>query len=148
MNDGSTASAGLPHQYPFRLVDRIVRAPSGDRFEGAVEARVSAGGRAVAAEAWGSPLLLAEAVAQSALLLQGGDPAVGRRGFLAGLDGFVIDRPPRAGDTLTIEVRLAARFGAIVRFEGRVTCGAEEIARGAVLVRQGGLVSPAPPEAG
>ena len=34
------------------------------------------------------PLLLAEAIAQSALLLEGGDPEAGRTGFLAGLDGF------------------------------------------------------------
>jgi hypothetical protein len=88
-------------------------------------------------EVWQSPLLLVEAMAQSALLLEGGDPEIGRRGFLAGIDGFEATRAPRAGETLTVEVRLAAKFGAIVRFEGEVTADGERIARGGILVRKG-----------
>ena len=71
------------------------------------------------------------------LLLEGGDVELGRTGFLAGLDGFEAARAPRAGETLTVDVRLSARFGPVVRFDGEVTSGGEQIARGGILVRQG-----------
>ena len=88
-------------------------------------------------EAWRSPLLLAEAMAQSALLLEGGDVDIGRRGFLAGIENFEAQRPPRAGETLRVDVRLAARFGAMVRFESEVHAGEVRIARGSIIVRRG-----------
>jgi hypothetical protein len=88
-------------------------------------------------ESWGSSLLYAEAIAQAALLLEGGDPDRARSGFLAGIENFSAERTPRAGETLEISVRLAARFGAVVRFDGEVQSGAEVLARGSVLVRQG-----------
>ncbi len=103
---------------------------------------VSANARAAGGEAWLSPLLLAEAIAQSALLLEGGDPRIGRTGYLAGIEDFRVSRSPRAGETLEVRVRLAARFGAIVKFDGEVLCGAESLASGSVLVRQGGGLSP------
>ena len=78
----------LPHAYPFRFVDTVVLERNADFSEGTVSLRVSANGRAAMGESWGSPLLLAEAIAQSALLLEGGDADLGRRGFLAGLDGL------------------------------------------------------------
>jgi 3-hydroxymyristoyl/3-hydroxydecanoyl-(acyl carrier protein) dehydratase len=130
-----TASARLPHAYPFRFVETVITPE--DRARGTVLARVTSGGRATAGEGWGSPLLLAEAIAQAALALQGGDPETQRRGYLAGIDGLEISRIPRVGDALQIDVRLSARFGAIVRFEGVVRCGEERIASGAVLVREG-----------
>jgi 3-hydroxymyristoyl/3-hydroxydecanoyl-(acyl carrier protein) dehydratase len=86
---------------------------------------------------WGSSVLLAEALAQAALLLQGGDAQAGRKGFLAGIDGFEVSRLPEAGESLQVVVRLAARFGAVIKFEGEVKSGAETVARGAILVRQG-----------
>jgi 3-hydroxymyristoyl/3-hydroxydecanoyl-(acyl carrier protein) dehydratase len=131
------AVSDLPHVYPFRFVDTVVRPPGPDFGEGAVCARISAGARAAMGGAWGSPALLAEAIAQAALLLEGGDPEAGRRGFLAGIEGFEIRRTPEAGETLTVGVRLSARYGAIVKFEGEVRSGSESIARGAILVRRG-----------
>jgi 3-hydroxyacyl-[acyl-carrier-protein] dehydratase len=127
----------LPHGYPFRFVDVVLREKDAEFTGGTVAARVSANGRAAMGEAWGSPLLLAEAMAQSALLLEGGDADVGRRGFLAGIEGFEAERAPRAGETLRVDVRLAARFGAMVRFEGEVRAGDALIARGAIIVRRG-----------
>jgi 3-hydroxymyristoyl/3-hydroxydecanoyl-(acyl carrier protein) dehydratase len=127
----------LPHAYPFRFVDTVLEPRNADFSRGTVGVSVSANGRASAGEGWQSPLLLAEAIAQSALLLEGGDPEVGRTGFLAGLDGFQVKRLPRAGETLEVRVRLSARFGAIVKFDGEVFCGAETLARGRVLVRKG-----------
>jgi 3-hydroxyacyl-[acyl-carrier-protein] dehydratase len=127
----------LPHAYPFRFVDTVVRERNADFSEGTVSLRVSADGRAAMGESWGSPLLLAEAIAQSALLLEGGDADLGRRGFLAGLDGLELTRAPIAGETLFVEVRLAGRFGAMAKFDGLVRSGGETLARGSILVRKG-----------
>ena len=129
--------APLPHAYPFRFVDRVLEERDEAFTRGLVGLTVSAGQRAASGPAWGSPLLLAEAIAQSALLLQGGDPEIGRTGFLAGVDNFSASRAPRAGERLTVAVRLAARFGTLVKFEGRIRSEGEEIARGEILVRTG-----------
>jgi 3-hydroxymyristoyl/3-hydroxydecanoyl-(acyl carrier protein) dehydratase len=136
-----TASRGFPHAYPFRFADLILEERNADFSRGRVRVSVTANGRAAMGERWGSPLLLAEAIAQAALLLEGGDPETGRQGFLAGIDGFVARRPPLAGETLCVDVRLAARFGAIVRFEGEVTSGGESIAHGGILVRKAAAVT-------
>jgi 3-hydroxyacyl-[acyl-carrier-protein] dehydratase len=132
-----STSASLPHGYPFRFVDTVVREKNADFSEGTVRLRVAANARGAMGESWRSPLLLAEAIAQAALLLEGGDADLGRGGFLAGLDGLEMARAPFAGETLSVDVRLAARFGAIVKFEGLVRSGDETLARGAVLVRRG-----------
>ena len=134
---------GLPHAYPFRFVESVVEPRNADFSRGSVRVAVSANGRAAAGEEWQSPLLLAEAIAQSALMLEGADPEIGRTGFLAGIDAFEVSRAPRAGETLEVRVRLAARFGALVKFDGEVLCGTESLARGSVLVRQG-TAAPAP----
>lgn len=127
----------LPHVYPFRFVDAVMRAAGPDFDQGRVSARITAGARAAMGAGWSSAALLAEMIAQAALLLQGGDPDVGRRGFLAGIEAFEIHRLPEAGETLTIDIRLSARFGAIVKFEGQIRSGSERVAGGAILVRQG-----------
>jgi len=129
--------ADLPHVYPFRFVDAIT-APADQAFQGGrVRIRVSANGRAAMGETWQSPLLCAEAIAQAALLLEGGTAADGRRGFLAGIQDYRVERLPEAVETLEVEVRLAARFGPLVRFDGRVSSEGREVAGGTVLVRQG-----------
>ena len=131
-------SADLPHAYPFRFVDVVLRPAGPDFSEGRVSAAVTANGRFAGDGVSGSgSTLLAEALAQAALLLQGGDPEVGRRGFLAGIDDFQVERLPQPGDQLQIDVRLTARFGSIVKFEGEVRSGSETLARGGILVRQG-----------
>lgn len=141
-------SASLPHTYPFRLIDTVLEGPPTltqgptaseiPPLQGTVLARVSANSRVVGGEqAWASPQLLAEAIAQAALLVGRDDSEMGRRGFLAGIDGFEVARLPRAGETLSISVRLFARFGAVVKFDGEIRCGEEIIARGSVLVKEG-----------
>jgi len=127
----------LPHTYPFRFVDAVATERNADFSRGTVTVRVTADARAAMGEGWMSPLLMAEAIAQAALLLEGGDADLGRRGFLAGIDGLEIFRSPRAGETLAVDVRLTARFGAMVRFDGSVRSDDEILARGAVLVRKG-----------
>jgi 3-hydroxymyristoyl/3-hydroxydecanoyl-(acyl carrier protein) dehydratase len=127
----------LPHGYPFRFVDTVLAEPDAGFSGGRIRVRVTANSRAAMGEMWQSPLLHAEAIAQAALLLEGGDPESFRNGFLAGIEGFEAVRAPQAGETLEIRVRLAARFGAVVRFEGEVFSEGEPIARGAILVRKG-----------
>jgi 3-hydroxymyristoyl/3-hydroxydecanoyl-(acyl carrier protein) dehydratase len=136
-------TAGLPHAYPFRFADTVLERPDAGFSGGSVRVRVSANGRASMGETWQSPLLLAEAIAQAALLLEGGDSEAARKGFLVGIDDFEAARVPRAGETLEVRVRLTARFGAVVRFDGEVYSDGEAIARGAILVRKG--ESPAGP---
>jgi 3-hydroxyacyl-[acyl-carrier-protein] dehydratase len=131
------STPALPHAYPFRFVDTVVLEKNHDFSEGTVSLQVTGNARASMGGAWPSPLLLAEAIAQAALLLEGGDADLGRRGFLAGLDGLELARSPVPGETLTVEVRLAARFGAMVKFEGTVRTGDETLAKGAILVRKG-----------
>jgi hypothetical protein len=118
-------------------VDTVISERDPDFSRGTVETRVSANGRATEGVAWASPVLLAEAIAQAALALEGGDPEIQSRGFLAGIDSFEVARVPSAGESLQIEVRLAARFGAIVRFDGVVWSAGERLAAGSILVRQG-----------
>lgn len=140
------ATAGLPHAYPFRFADTVLEKPAAGVSGGRVRVRVTANGRAAMGEGWRSPLLHAEAIAQAALLLEGGEPESFRNGFLAGIDGFEVVRAPRAGETLEVRVRLTARFGAVVRFDGEVYSEGEAIARGTILVRKG--ESPAAPAVG
>ena len=130
-------TAALPHGYPFRFVDTVLQGLGPGVSGGRVRARVSANGRAAMGAGWQSPLLLAEAIAQATLLLEAGDPEAGKRGFLAGIQGLEMTRPPQAGETLEVEVRLAGSFGPVFRFDGRVLCGDEVLATGSVLVRKG-----------
>lgn len=130
-------TAELPHAYPFRFADVVSAPPDAEFAGGRVRIRVSANARAAMGEGWQSPLLCAEAIAQAALLLQGGTAADGRRGFLAGIQDFRVHRLPEAGETLEVEIRIAGRFGPLARFDGRVSSGGEEVAAGSVLVRQG-----------
>ncbi len=127
----------LPHSYPFRFVDTVLAPAGADFGQGSISARLTANGRAAMGGGSISATLLAEMLAQAALLLQGGDAAVGRRGFLAGIDGFEVVRLPQAGESLRVDVRLTARFGSVIRFEGEVRSGFDTVARGAILVRQG-----------
>jgi len=132
-----TATTGFPHGYPFRFADVVLEERNSDFSRGRVRVSVTANGRAAMGERWGSPLLLIEAIAQAALLLEGGDAETGRRGFLAGIEGFEASRPPIAGEMLSIDVRLSARFGSMARFDGDVTSAGESIAHGGVFVRRG-----------
>jgi len=125
----------LPHAFPFRFADGVVERTG--PAQGRVRASVTA--NAAAVRATGFPAaVLAELVAQSALLLEGGDAALGRKGFLAGISDFAVERLPEPGDVLTVDVAIAGRLGDTVKFEG-VVRDAEggAIARGAVTVKQG-----------
>lgn len=128
----------LPHTYPFRFVNTVLRPAGADFADGVVSAAVTGGDRIAMGERWSSSVYLAEAMAQAALLLEGRDPAVGRQGFLAGIDGFEVGRLPDAGERLEVAVRMAARFGPVVKFDAEIRSGPETVARGSFLVRRGG----------
>ncbi len=125
----------LPHVFPFRFADAVVA--SSGRAEGRVRAVVSAAAQA----SRGGPLaatLYGELIAQAALLLEGGDAVLGRRGFLAGISDLVVTREAVPGDVLDVDVSVAGKFGDSVKFDGKVCDAAgAEIARGSVVVRQG-----------
>lgn len=127
----------LPHQYPFRFVDAVLEERDAAFSRGRVSMTVTAGQRACSGPDWEMPFLLAEAIAQSALLLEGGDPGIGRSGFLAGIDGFSVERPPSPGERLSIEVALVARYGPIVRFRGVIEGEPGVVAKGEIVVRRG-----------
>jgi 3-hydroxymyristoyl/3-hydroxydecanoyl-(acyl carrier protein) dehydratase len=132
----SPARDELPHVYPFRFVERTLekRGPA----EGRVRALVTVNGRRTEAGEALPPLTLVEVVAQAALLLEGGDPGMGRSGFLAGVSDFTFETAPRSGDLLEVDVRIAGVLGPIVRFEGTVTDGeGRRVCSGAVTVKKG-----------
>jgi 3-hydroxymyristoyl/3-hydroxydecanoyl-(acyl carrier protein) dehydratase len=125
----------LPHAFPFRFADGVIERTG--PAEGRVRASVTADAATVRATGFPAAVL-AELVAQSALLLQGGDAALGRKGFLAGVSDFSLERVPVPGDVLTVDVKIAGRLGDAVKFEGVVTDGeGGAVARGAVTVKQG-----------
>ena len=130
------APEALPHAWPFRFVERTVerRGPA----EGRVRALVAVNGRRTERGEALPPLTLVEVVAQAALLLDGGDPGIGRTGFLAGVSGFEFERTPVSGDLLDVDVRVAGVLGPVVRFEGTVTDGeGRRVCSGAVTVKKG-----------
>jgi 3-hydroxymyristoyl/3-hydroxydecanoyl-(acyl carrier protein) dehydratase len=137
-----TEKPALPHHWPFRFVDVVVErsGPPGqtEGLGGKVRTLVSANGRAASGEAWGNRAILAEALAQAAFAVAS-DPereGAGGRVFLGGIRDFVAIRPPRAGESLEIDVRMAGAFGAVARFDGEVRAGQETLARGSILVHR------------
>jgi len=91
------STATFPHAYPFRFVDTVAQQPDAAFQGGRARIRVTANARVAMGEGWQSPLLLAEAIAQTALLLEGGDAGAGRRGYLAGIQEMTLERAPRSG---------------------------------------------------
>lgn len=123
----------LPHAYPFRLVDRTVEVTG--PASGRVRAVVTTGQRF---PAYALPATLCEMLAQAVLLIEGGDADLGRSGFLTGISDFQIERLPDPGDVLTIDVRLAGRFGPTVKFEGEIRDDTgQKVAAGALTVKKG-----------
>jgi hypothetical protein len=73
-------------------------------------------------------------MAQAAALLLQASGEGERQLSLAGFEGIECDRAPSAGDRLEIEVRLEARFGAVLRVAAVVRSEGEAIARGSLLL--------------
>jgi 3-hydroxymyristoyl/3-hydroxydecanoyl-(acyl carrier protein) dehydratase len=107
----------LPHAYPFRFADRTLERTG--PAAGRVRALVSAGGRGTSGGMF-ERALVGELMAQAALLLEGGDPQIGRSGFLAGFSDLSVEREARAGDALTVDIAISGRMGPVVRFDATV----------------------------
>lgn len=110
-----------PHRFPFEFVDRVD----------------SNGPRAlVASNSWwlrgDGPLTLpwlVEAAAQAAARVLDPRPSEGGRLALAAIDQASLDRPVVAGETIDLQMRLVGRFRDLIRVEGVVRSGGEEIGR-------------------
>ena len=102
----------LPHQFPFRLVDRL----DGGRIVLVLSTNASwVRGADDLPRALGIEIL-----AQAAMLLL--PDGLGReRGLLAGIDRAEFQRGIRAGDRLTVEATALGGFGKVMKVEGRVT---------------------------
>lgn len=120
----------LPHEIPFRSASSAV----------VVNERIARGTRLVTAcdALPGSPpeLMLLEAMAQVAGMVAFQES--GKRGSLAGIDGFTIERLPVEGDRIDIEIELVAELGQLFRFEGRAHLGERLIASGRFYLSGGG----------
>ncbi len=125
----------LPHAYPFRFADRTLERTG--PAAGRVRALVSAGGRGTSGGMLESAFV-GELMAQAALLLEGGDPQIGRGGFLAGFSDVSVERVPGAGDALIVDVAISGRMGLVARFDATVHDDAGRlVARGSFTVRKG-----------
>lgn len=128
--------APLPHVFPFRFVE-TVRSPFTNDGAGSVRAVVSSDARAIRHLTFVPLPLAIEMMAQAALLLQGGDPATGRKGFLAGIGGARLLAAIRPGDELDIRVRMTARLGPVARFSASIWSGPRLVARSELSVKSG-----------
>ncbi len=103
----------LPHAFPFRLVERA------EDVGGLRTAVVLASGGGFLAPGTPWPVtLVAEAIAQSILLVAERPVNAGTL-RLVGIDGVRLLQPVTAGDRLEIEVRRAAGYAALQRFDCR-----------------------------
>jgi len=116
----------LPHEFPFRLVDR----PQA----GVARVAVSANefwDRGLAARGAG---LWLEAMAQSAALTLEGAGAGAGRMALAGVERFLVHRSPAAGELVHISARLEAGFGPVVRVAAIAEDSEGTVAEGVLLL--------------
>ncbi|MEB2283984.1 MAG: acyl-[acyl-carrier-protein]--UDP-N-acetylglucosamine O-acyltransferase [Polyangiaceae bacterium UTPRO1] len=123
----------LPQGYPQRLIDRVTVCEAGRLL--VARKGVTAGEPFFAGHFPGRPVmpgvLMCEALAQaSALLVARSDPppAAGATLAVTGLERVRFRQPVVPGDTLEIEVAVAARTPAAWRFRGRVRAGGALVA--------------------
>jgi len=121
----------LPHEYPFRLLDR--------RADGTVVVMV-AGNAAQLRGADELPAFLAvELLAQSALfaLVEPSgerDPSDRGLGLLAGVQDVQFHSPLRPGDRLSVAATLLARLGALSKVRAELRRGDELVVEGELLL--------------
>ena len=121
----------LPHEYPFRLLDR--------RADGTVVVLVS-GNAAQLRGADELPAFLAvELLAQSALfaLVEPSgerDPSDRGLGLLAGVQDVQFHSPLRPGDRLSVAATLLARLGALSKVRAELRRGDELVVEGELLL--------------
>lgn len=124
--------AKIPHRAPALLLDRVIEAdPEGSRAELLVREGPWLRGGALAPEALVEALAQTCAVHAAAQAPGGGAP---RAGALAALSRFEFPSRATPGRTVTLSVRLQARIGELVAFEGTAVAGPDVVARGELRV--------------
>ncbi|NWG00470.1 MAG: hypothetical protein HXY19_05965 [Thermoanaerobaculaceae bacterium] len=118
---------GIPHAFPFRLVERREVGDDGARSV----VLVTADGAVAAGSAW-PVMLVAEALAQSILLVA--RPEGGGEVRLVALDRVCQFQEVAAGDRLEVEVRSEGTFGSLRRFSCRAVCSGAVVAAADVTV--------------
>lgn len=107
-----TRPDGVPHRFPFRLVDRV----EGEETRGQVSICLSTSGFYSRGGAW-SVALVAEALAQAIAMAH--DHRVGAQARLVALHGVRLVQEVSAGDRLRVELREEGRLGGLRRFSCR-----------------------------
>ena len=104
----------LPHQFPFRLVERSEAIGTST----VAISLASAGDFLTRISPW-PVTLVAEALAQAILLVE--RPQQPRALRLVGLDAVSLKQPVQAGDRLEVEICELGTFGALRRYACRAT---------------------------
>jgi 3-hydroxyacyl-[acyl-carrier-protein] dehydratase len=117
-SEGRDRALRLPHAYPFHLLDRaVVLAPG----RWAVGMRnLTRDDPLVDAEGTLAPVLLAEAMAQTAGLAASEASGSASAAVLAQIDRFRCYPPVVAGDHLLVVARVVRRFGSTVKVRASV----------------------------
>lgn len=126
----------LPHRPPFLLIDGVTALVPGQSIT-AVR-RVDPADPVLAGHFPGRPIypgaLVAEAMAQAAVLLLAADPArAGRLWLAGGMDGLRFRKPVAPGDTLVLEARLVRATATAAVAEVRATVDGALVAKGTLI---------------
>ena len=121
----------LPHEYPFRLLDR--------RADGTVVVMVAGNAAQVRGTDELPAFLAVELLAQSALfaLVEPSgerDPSDRGLGLLAGVQDVQFHSPLRPGDRLSVAATLLARLGALSKVRAELRRGDELVVEGELLL--------------
>lgn len=121
----------LPHEYPFRLLDR--------RTDGTVVVLVSGNAAQVRGADELPAFLAVEVLAQSALVAlvePSGERGSSDRGLglLAGVQDVQFHAPLRPGDRLSVAATLLARLGALSKVRAELRRGDELVVEGELLL--------------
>ncbi|MFH0880406.1 MAG: radical SAM protein [Lentisphaerota bacterium] len=124
----------IPHQPPMRVVDRLLSV--GERVA-VVETTLQNDSPFARSDGSMDPSLYLELVAQAAAVMNGFKPTrlPGQvKGYLIGARNLEARGMARVGDTLTIRVFKATRYGAFGIIEGQIFRGDELLAQGEIKV--------------
>jgi 3-hydroxyacyl-[acyl-carrier-protein] dehydratase len=122
-------AAYLPHRVPFLFIDRIVLLEPG--VSAAALVKISADCPAF------PPILLIEVMAQLGGIAAGQQEGEG--GILAAFERAELPPEVRAGECVTVEVRIVKEFGKLFLVEGKAVIGGEVAAKAQLTLAIGSL---------
>ncbi|MBU0729654.1 MAG: ACP dehydratase [Proteobacteria bacterium] len=125
----------MPHRPPMLLINRLL-ARDREKDTGIAEGVIPEAGFFYDPENGFLPEYFIELVAQSAAAINGYDALVDgkpqMKGFLVGVDDFVMEGSAQPGETVQIHLIKKLEFGAVTIMEGRVAGARGEICHGNV----------------